>query len=276
MTTREKTALDELPECLRPRDRRTEEAEDTMMIRVTVESPYAGDVEANVAYAKRCVLDCLARKEAPYASHLFFPQPGLLDDSDPVQRELGIRAGLAWQRSAGVVAIYVDRGISEGMRQGIRAASERGAHIEVRTLDREVTKDDLLLVNREAADAWRGRAIAMTTNEEQRGTGPHARIETQATISTWADDTFGPSGSNARGAARANEEMAELLGILTVDDASPKAAAEIADVLIVLYRLATRLGVDLHAEVDRKMAVNRAREWKRDGSGHGYHVRGDR
>ena len=88
--------------------------------------------------------------------------------------------------------------------------------------------------------------------------------ETQATISTWANDTFGPSGSNARVAARANEEMAELLRALTADD---------ADVLIVLYRLATRLGVDLYAEVDRKMSINRAREWKLDATGHGYHVR---
>ena len=41
------------------------------MILVVIESPYAGDVEANVAYAKRCVLDCLRLGEAPYASHLF-------------------------------------------------------------------------------------------------------------------------------------------------------------------------------------------------------------
>lgn len=36
---------------------------------------------------------------------------------------------------------------------------------------------------------------------------------------------------------------------------------------------AERLGVDLHAEIDRKMAVNRGRTWKRDSTGHGYHVR---
>lgn len=97
--------------------------------------------------------------------------------------------------------------------------------------------------------------------------------ETQQSITDWANTTFGAAGSNARVAARANEEMAELLRALTADDASPKAAVEVADVLIVLYRLATRLGVDLHAEVDRKMAINRAREWNLDSSGHGYHVR---
>lgn len=97
--------------------------------------------------------------------------------------------------------------------------------------------------------------------------------ETQSGISKWADETFGPSGSNARVAARANEEMAELLRALTADDNHPKAAEEAADIVIVLYRLASRIGVDLHAEIDRKMAVNRERVWNLDKTGHGYHVR---
>jgi hypothetical protein len=58
-----------------------------------------------------------------------------------------------------------------------------------------------------------------------------------------------------------------------VDDKHQKAPEEIADVVIVLYRLASRLGVDLHQEVEKKMAINRNREWKLDNSGHGYHVR---
>lgn len=98
-------------------------------------------------------------------------------------------------------------------------------------------------------------------------------METQASISDWAHETFGPAGSNARVAARANEEMAELMRALTVDDSHPKAAEEVADIVIVLYRLATRLGVDLHSEVNRKMQVNRERQWNLDKTGHGYHVR---
>jgi len=98
-------------------------------------------------------------------------------------------------------------------------------------------------------------------------------METQQTVAMWADETFGPVTSHARIAARANEEMAELLRALTADDHHPKAAEEIADIVIVLYRLATRLGVDLRTLVNEKMAKNRTREWKRDGSGHGYHVR---
>lgn len=96
--------------------------------------------------------------------------------------------------------------------------------------------------------------------------------ETQQSISNWAVDTFGDTGTNASCATRANKEMSELVMALANDDRDPKAGAECADVLICLYRVAERLGVDLHAEVDRKMAINRARKWSLDGHGHGYHV----
>lgn len=97
--------------------------------------------------------------------------------------------------------------------------------------------------------------------------------ENQQTISQWIEETFGPAGSNARVVARANEEMAELLRNVTIQDDHPAMAEEIADVFIVLYRVATRLGVDVHEAIDRKMAVNRARKWALDGSGCGYHVK---
>ena len=96
--------------------------------------------------------------------------------------------------------------------------------------------------------------------------------ETQQSISAWAVQTFGEAGSNLRCAERADEEMRELLERLCLDDAHPKAAEEIADVVIPLFRLAERLGVDLLDEVDKKMAINRTRRWRRDGTGHGYHV----
>lgn len=98
-------------------------------------------------------------------------------------------------------------------------------------------------------------------------------MEDQFTVSLWAEQTFGPASSNARVAARANEEMAELLRALTADDTNPKAAEEIADIYIVLCRLATRLGADLHEQVQRKMAINRLRQWNLTQDGHGYHVR---
>jgi NTP pyrophosphatase (non-canonical NTP hydrolase) len=97
--------------------------------------------------------------------------------------------------------------------------------------------------------------------------------ETQSAIAAWAQITFGPTVSNARTASRANEEMAELVAALTVDDRHPKAVEEAADIVIVLFRLVEQLGGDLLAAVDAKMAINRARRWVADGSGHGRHVK---
>lgn len=96
--------------------------------------------------------------------------------------------------------------------------------------------------------------------------------ENQNTVSRWAEDTFGPAGSNLRVATRANEEMAELLRALSIDDNHPETGEELADLQIILWRLADKMGLDIRTEVDRKMATNRKRHWERDGSGHGYHT----
>ena len=112
------------------------------MKRVLIESPFAGDVESNIAYARRCVLDCVKRGEAPYASHLFFTQPGILDDEKAEERALGIEAGLAWGAAAERVVVYVERGISAGMRYGIARAKGRGQSVEIRAIDREVSEEE--------------------------------------------------------------------------------------------------------------------------------------
>lgn len=101
---------------------------------VAVESPYAGEVDANVAYARACLADCLRRGEAPFASHLLYTQPGVLRDEDATERALGIEAGLAFQRVVDAVVVYVDRGISRGMEQGISRAALAGLPVEYRSL----------------------------------------------------------------------------------------------------------------------------------------------
>jgi hypothetical protein len=104
---------------------------------VSIESPFAGDVETNIKYAKACVMDCLSRGEAPYASHLFFTQEGLLDDNNPDERMLGIMAGKAWELVAEYTVVYTDRGISGGMKLGIKLATEAGRPIYYRELGGE-------------------------------------------------------------------------------------------------------------------------------------------
>lgn len=107
------------------------------MKRVIVESPYAGDVERNVRYARACLRDCLERGEAPMASHLLYTQPGVLRDEDEVEREWGIQAGFAWRAVTLKTVVYTDLGISRGMKYGIEHAERFGHTIEYRTLGEE-------------------------------------------------------------------------------------------------------------------------------------------
>ncbi len=101
---------------------------------VIIESPYAGDVNRHVEYARRCVRDSLDRGEAPIASHLLYTQSGILDDDDPAQREQGISAGLEWRRVADVTIVYMDYGITEGMQFGIDTVYSYGNPVEFRMI----------------------------------------------------------------------------------------------------------------------------------------------
>jgi adenylate kinase len=101
---------------------------------VTVESPYAGDIALNEAYARAAMHDCLLRGEAPFASHLLYTQPGVLDDTQSAQRRLGIEAGLRFAEMTGKTVVYGDLGITPGMEEGIARAHAAGRPVEVRSL----------------------------------------------------------------------------------------------------------------------------------------------
>lgn len=108
------------------------------MQRVIVESPYGSKDPATIArnlrYLRACMLDCLARGEAPFASHALYTQPGVLLDSDPDEREKGIEAGLVWGEVAQKTVVYTDLGISRGMQYGIANARARGRPYEIRQI----------------------------------------------------------------------------------------------------------------------------------------------
>jgi len=92
-------------------------------------------MEQHKEYAKACMRDSIWRGEAPYASHLLYAQPGILDDLIPAEREYGIEAGLAWGDRADLTAVYTDLGISGGMQRGIERAQKAGRPIEMRQVD---------------------------------------------------------------------------------------------------------------------------------------------
>lgn len=103
---------------------------------VVIESPYAGDVAGNVAYARRALADSLARGEAPLASHLLYTQPGVLNDDRPDERKQGIEAGLAWATRADLTVFYIDRGWSPGMVAARERCEAEGRRYTVRRFDR--------------------------------------------------------------------------------------------------------------------------------------------
>jgi hypothetical protein len=104
------------------------------MKRVIIESPFAGDVETNIDYARACVRDSLLRNEAPIASHLLYTQPDILRDDNLNERNKGMDAGFVWSKVADLIAVYTDRGISEGMKRGIEKATQAGVSVEFRSL----------------------------------------------------------------------------------------------------------------------------------------------
>lgn len=111
------------------------------MRRVIVESPFAAPtpegVERNLRYVRACMRDCVLRGESPYASHALLTQLGVLDDTKPEERELGIRAGFAWRQVAEATVIYIDLGTSNGMQRGDDDARAQLYPVEYRRLGGE-------------------------------------------------------------------------------------------------------------------------------------------
>jgi hypothetical protein len=131
--------------------------------------------------------------------------------------------------------------------------------------------------------------------------------ETPASVYQWIGETFpGTDPDSPRKSLRALEELVELCvasgadwhtivqtanvaagkaigkgakmvpvvgGHSSVNPQPDQIPAELADVVIVLYGVAGMRGIDLQAEVDKKMAINRARRWKPNGDGTGYHIK---
>ena len=58
---------------------------------IYVASPYAGDVEQNLAFVKAACRDVIGQGHTPIAVHLLYPQ--MLDDAEPTEREIGLRLG---------------------------------------------------------------------------------------------------------------------------------------------------------------------------------------
>ncbi len=96
--------------------------------------------------------------------------------------------------------------------------------------------------------------------------------ETQESIASWAEDTFGPVAQHVVLVDRAMVELAELRDAVDGNN-SDEIGKEAADVVILLYRILELNDRDLHTEVTLKMVENRARRWKAKGDGTGNHIK---
>ena len=106
---------------------------------VIVESPFSNlnqlFHENNIAYARAAVRDSINRGEAPIAFHLLYPQDGILDDKDPVDRARGLTVSQCWYTVASKVVVYEDMGYSQGMVMGLQWAGYLGLPVEFRKIE---------------------------------------------------------------------------------------------------------------------------------------------
>ena len=106
------------------------------MRRVIIESPFAGPTpeirKRNLAYAFACLRHSLDLGEAPFASHLLYPQ--VLEDAVVEQRAQGMKAGWTWLHVAEAVIAYTDLGLSDGMKGGLQVAHQNRIPVEYRSL----------------------------------------------------------------------------------------------------------------------------------------------
>ena len=97
---------------------------------VYIASPYAGDIEANVEFARAACRYAIHEGMLPFAPHLLYPQ--VLDDAVPKERELGIELGIRMLKLCDELWLCGER-LSEGMAREMAEARRIG--IPVRRID---------------------------------------------------------------------------------------------------------------------------------------------
>lgn len=93
---------------------------------VYIASPYAGDVEGNIEFAKAACRYAMECGQTPVAVHLLYPQ--FLRDSDLAEREAGLRMGREVLAACGELWCCGSH-ISEGMAREIAEAERLGIPI---------------------------------------------------------------------------------------------------------------------------------------------------
>lgn len=91
---------------------------------VTIESPFAGDIQRNKAYLQDAIRWACQRGISPYASHQMLTEA--LNDLIPEERDRGIRLGLAMSALTDESWFFIDHGMSSGMKAALSWCRECG------------------------------------------------------------------------------------------------------------------------------------------------------
>lgn len=109
---------------------------------IYVASPYKGDIEKNIEYAKQACRYVLNQGNAFFCPHLLYPQ--ILDDNNPEERRLGINIGKEFLTKCDELWAFEGH-ISHGMFEEIEFAGKMGIPIKrIIQLDFEIEEQELL------------------------------------------------------------------------------------------------------------------------------------
>lgn len=91
-------------------------------------------------------------------------------------------------------------------------------------------------------------------------------MKIQNQVAAWASDNLPRKLQTVDAiAAKANDEMAELIRDVLTGQSRQKVGGEVADVVIPLYQLCQKLGLDLDYEVTKKLEILHTRRYDDEG-----------
>jgi len=107
---------------------------------ICVESPCGSSdkdiFESNRLYLKRCMRYVFDKRCKPIASHALYAFSGMLDDSNPKDRALGIKAGLELNSLADEAWFFTDYGMSPGMKKALDHWISVGKDVRILSIGR--------------------------------------------------------------------------------------------------------------------------------------------
>jgi len=108
---------------------------------IYVASPYAGDIERNIEYAKEACRTVMENGNAFFAPHLLYP--AVLDDAVPAERQLGIDMGLTMLSKCDELWVFGPR-ISAAMQAEMEEADRLGIPIRRMEISEDMLQSESL------------------------------------------------------------------------------------------------------------------------------------